>query len=81
MKLGPQSGGDTFMCITCRRGPPYTKKYAKNQCQTCYKKNKKRIEGPHGYSQNGADDFYSMSQNTFNPRGMHPMQYYQEGYM
>ena len=30
-----------FRCITCNRGPPYTKKYAKNQCQTCYKKDKK----------------------------------------
>lgn len=33
--------GTGFRCITCNRGPPYTKKYAKNQCQTCYKKDKK----------------------------------------
>lgn len=58
------------MCITCRRGPPYTKKYAKNQCQTCYKKNKKRLdERQHNYNSHngGVEDFYSMSQNTFNP--------------
>jgi len=30
-----------FVCVTCKRGPPHTKKYAKNQCQTCYKKTKK----------------------------------------
>lgn len=23
-------GGSGFRCITCNRGPPYTKKYAKN---------------------------------------------------
>jgi len=33
--------GSVFRCITCNRGPPFTKKYAKNQCQTCYKKEKK----------------------------------------
>ena len=33
--------GAGFRCVTCGRGPPYTKKYAKNQCQTCYKKDKK----------------------------------------
>ena len=33
-----------FICITCKRGPPHTKKYAKNQCQTCYKKTKKYTE-------------------------------------
>lgn len=40
---GTQSNqdGQGFRCITCNRGPPYTKKYAKNQCQTCYKKDKK----------------------------------------
>lgn len=37
----PVSDGKGFRCITCNRGPPYTKKYAKNQCQTCYKKEKK----------------------------------------
>ena len=30
-----------FRCRTCLRGPPLTKKYAKNQCQTCYKKEKR----------------------------------------
>ena len=30
-----------FRCKSCGRGPPLTKKYAKNQCQTCYKKEKK----------------------------------------
>ena len=37
------SAGETgeFRCRTCKRGPPLTKKYAKGQCQTCYKKNKK----------------------------------------
>ena len=30
-----------FRCKSCLRGPPLTKKYAKNQCQTCYKKEKK----------------------------------------
>ena len=34
-----------FRCVTCNRGPPYTKKYAKNQCQTCYKKDKKFQRG------------------------------------
>ena len=36
-------GGENgeFRCKTCHRGPPLTKKYAKNQCQTCYKKEKK----------------------------------------
>ncbi len=38
--LGLGSDG-AFRCITCKRGPPHTKKYAKNQCQTCYKKDKK----------------------------------------
>ena len=81
MPLGPHSGD--FMCITCGRGPPHTKKYAKNQCQTCYKKTKKRIEGPppsmHGYGGGfqgqqysggvgGPEmDYYTMSQGTFNP--------------
>lgn len=41
----PASNGDgegtEFRCITCNRGPPNTKKYAKNQCQTCYKKVKR----------------------------------------
>jgi hypothetical protein len=45
---GVSSSGGDFMCITCHRGPPHTKKYAKNQCQTCYKKTKKRIETPVG---------------------------------
>ena len=37
-----------FRCKTCFRGPPLTKKYAKNQCQTCYKKEKKmQKEGHH----------------------------------
>lgn len=35
------SSENDFVCITCHRGPPYTRKYAKNQCQTCYKKTKK----------------------------------------
>lgn len=36
-------GGENgeFRCKSCLRGPPLTKKYAKNQCQTCYKKEKK----------------------------------------
>ena len=38
---GGLNDGTGFRCITCNRGPPYTKKYAKNQCQTCYKKDKK----------------------------------------
>ena len=38
------NGGDNgeFKCKSCLRGPPLTKKYAKNQCQTCYKKEKKQ---------------------------------------
>ena len=69
----PPVSGD-FVCITCRRGPPFTKKYAKSQCQTCYKKTKKRIEGGHNYgSQNGMDDYYTMSQGTFNPRHQQQM--------
>mmetsp|Transcript_6556 Transcript_6556/g.8539 ORF Transcript_6556/g.8539 Transcript_6556/m.8539 type:complete len:198 (-) Transcript_6556:557-1150(-) len=35
------SDGIDFRCRTCLRGPPLTKKYAKNQCQTCYKKEKR----------------------------------------
>ena len=31
-----------FVCEVCKRGYPLAKKYAKNQCQTCYKKIKKR---------------------------------------
>lgn len=34
-------GEKPFQCISCKRGPPHIKKYAKNQCQTCYKKDKK----------------------------------------
>ena len=26
----PNASGSDFVCITCKRGPPYTKKYAKN---------------------------------------------------
>lgn len=33
--------GGEFRCKSCLRGPPLTKKYAKNQCQTCYKKEKR----------------------------------------
>lgn len=42
---GQNEGSGGFRCITCNRGPPYTKKYAKNQCQTCYKKDKKFQRG------------------------------------
>lgn len=38
---GLQTLSGEFVCVTCKRGPPHTKKYAKNQCQTCYKKTKK----------------------------------------
>ena len=38
--VGDGDGGE-FRCKSCLRGPPLTKKYAKNQCQTCYKKEKK----------------------------------------
>ena len=38
---GLQTLNGEFVCVTCKRGPPHTKKYAKNQCQTCYKKTKK----------------------------------------
>jgi hypothetical protein len=31
-----------FVCEICKRGYPLAKKYAKNQCQTCYKKMKKK---------------------------------------
>ena len=31
----------TFVCPSCRRELPISKKYAKEQCQTCYKRNKK----------------------------------------
>ena len=36
-----EGSNEGFRCKTCGRGPPHTKKYAKNQCQTCYKKEKK----------------------------------------
>ena len=49
----PYSSND-FVCITCHRGPPFTKKYAKNQCQTCYKKTKKY--------QKDSEDFYAINQ-------------------
>jgi len=32
-----------FVCEICKRGYPFAKKYAKNQCQTCYKKMKKKV--------------------------------------
>lgn len=44
------NNSNDFVCITCHRGPPYTRKYAKNQCQTCYKKTKKY--------QKDSEDFY-----------------------
>lgn len=63
------NGEKPFQCISCKRGPPHIKKYAKNQCQTCYKKDKKFQKGedigpayypaPSGYSVNlgyGAPD-------------------------
>ena len=38
---GNDGNDGEFRCKTCLRGPPLTKKYAKNQCQTCYKREKK----------------------------------------
>ncbi|CAG9334862.1 unnamed protein product [Blepharisma stoltei] len=35
------NGGITFTCKSCKRVLEIKKKYAKEQCQTCYKKNKK----------------------------------------
>ena len=33
-----KQGSKVFVCVTCHRGPPFAKKYARNQCQTCYKR-------------------------------------------
>lgn len=52
MKGGMNGNGGDFVCITCHRGPPFTRKYAKNQCQTCYKKTKK--------FQKDTDDYYNV---------------------
>ena len=75
----PQNGD--FMCITCRRGPPYTKKYAKNQCQTCYKKTKKRNEGPIGaYCSTGHSDdiqYHGNQASSFYRGGAEWSQHYQ----
>lgn len=46
-----KSNTSAFVCVTCRRGPPFAKKYARNQCQTCYKRVKLMQDFDH---QNGA---------------------------
>ena len=70
---GLQTLSGDFVCVTCKRGPPHTKKYAKNQCQTCYKKTKKaqRFEdgmfmgsvflgSQNGYGESSRGDFSGM---------------------
>eukprot|EP00743_Colponemidia_sp_Colp-15_P007304 GILK01007887.1.p1 GENE.GILK01007887.1~~GILK01007887.1.p1 ORF type:complete len:227 (-),score=3.86 GILK01007887.1:37-642(-) len=39
------SGTEPFWCATCGRSEPEVKKYARQQCQTCYKRSRHVING------------------------------------
>ncbi|CDW73641.1 UNKNOWN [Stylonychia lemnae] len=62
LNVNNSNSANDFVCISCHRGHPFTKKYAKNQCQTCYKKTKKY--------QKDSEDYYAINQLVQQPNNV-----------